>query len=81
MTAPSCARPPKALTSHVPPPGHRRPRSRTQSRYHSRPMPGPGSPPILTSHVSLFPSDHVTLTQTEYTQTIDTNTYPKLGYY
>ena len=30
-------------------------------------MPGPGSPPSLTGHVSLFPSDHVTLTQTEYT--------------
>jgi hypothetical protein len=44
------------------------------------PTPGPGSHPGLTSHVSPFPSDHVTLTQIEYTQNIDTNTYPKNGY-
>ena len=43
-------------------------------------MPGPGSHPGLTSHVSPSPSDPVTLTQIEYTQNIDTNTYPKNGY-
>ena len=44
------------------------------------PMPGPASHPGLTSHVSPSPSDPVTLTQIEYTQNIDTNTYPKNGY-
>ena len=44
------------------------------------PMLGLGSHPGLTSHVSPFPSETVTLTQTKYTQNIDTNTYPKNGY-
>ena len=68
------------------------PRSFDQSRTAARlghvaghvtipgPMPGPGSHPGLTSHVSPFPSETVTLTQIEYTQNIDTNTYPKNGY-
>ena len=39
------------------------------------PMPGPWSHQGLTSHVSPSPSDP--LTQIEYTQNIDANTYPK----